>query len=114
MVDSVTSSTDKNFSASAQWCAYGLSLRELARVCEEREYGCMQLNTCPLGRWLGDMITFSASRMVRVDEVHAAQAVAAQTTVSQKNVVDSIVPFIQNVEKKIHTSKYLGQYATKY
>ena len=41
------------------------------------EYGCMQLNTCPLGRWLGDMSTYSASRMVRVDEVHAAQAVAA-------------------------------------
>ena len=48
MVDSVTSSTDKNFSASEQWCAYknfsaseqwcayGLSLRESARVCEER------------------------------------------------------------------------------
>ena len=36
MVDSVTSSTDKNFSASEQWCAYGLSLRESARDCEER------------------------------------------------------------------------------
>ena len=47
------------------------------RTVSAAEYGCVQLSTCPLERWSRYKDTHSASRMVRVDEVHAAQAVAA-------------------------------------